>query len=242
MLLASEEVLNFLRTIRNDPENDAPRLILADWLEEHDCADHAELIRVQCESRKLGVFGSAEAELIIRAQERWQELLSDRFRPTLFTRGLLFIEIDPDARTPFEEALQALGESGLSAWISTIEFGSLQYGFYSPEPSGNEVVDRLSTFPYLLNLRALHLGNSGLDADAAHVLANTRHFSELRVMLLENNSLGFLGAAALLKSPYLKNLRVLNLRGNGITTTDSVREKFRERYGDRFWLGLESPT
>jgi uncharacterized protein (TIGR02996 family) len=40
--------------VREDPDDDAPRLVLADWLDEHgsdeDDRAHAELIRVQCEA------------------------------------------------------------------------------------------------------------------------------------------------------------------------------------------------
>lgn len=40
---------SFLAAIIADPQEDAPRLIFADWLEEHGERDRAEFIRVQCE-------------------------------------------------------------------------------------------------------------------------------------------------------------------------------------------------
>jgi uncharacterized protein (TIGR02996 family) len=39
----------FLRDIIEHPADDAPRLIYADWLEEHGDPDRAEFVRVQCE-------------------------------------------------------------------------------------------------------------------------------------------------------------------------------------------------
>jgi uncharacterized protein (TIGR02996 family) len=39
----------FLRAIELEPEDDAVRLVFADWLEEHDDADRARFIRLQCE-------------------------------------------------------------------------------------------------------------------------------------------------------------------------------------------------
>lgn len=39
----------FIRTIHNNPDDDGPRLVYADWLEEQGECDRAELIRVQCE-------------------------------------------------------------------------------------------------------------------------------------------------------------------------------------------------
>lgn len=42
----------FLRAIFDSPDDDTPRLVYADWLEEHDFPDHAGLIRIQCELSK----------------------------------------------------------------------------------------------------------------------------------------------------------------------------------------------
>src|SRR4051794_12921603 len=45
-----------LAAICDQPEDDAPRLVYADWLEEHGQADdraRAELIRVQCAAARL---------------------------------------------------------------------------------------------------------------------------------------------------------------------------------------------
>jgi uncharacterized protein (TIGR02996 family) len=43
----------FVHSILNNPDDDVPRLVFADWLEEHGRASHAELIRVQCELARL---------------------------------------------------------------------------------------------------------------------------------------------------------------------------------------------
>jgi|GEM_PF-3518686 len=43
----------FVHSILNSPDDDTPRLVFADWLEEHGRASHAELIRVQCELAHL---------------------------------------------------------------------------------------------------------------------------------------------------------------------------------------------
>lgn len=47
----------FIRSIQESPDDDGPRLVYADWLEEQGDSDRAELIRVQCE-----LAGSAECE------------------------------------------------------------------------------------------------------------------------------------------------------------------------------------
>src|SRR5215203_267031 len=55
-----------LATIRAAPADDAPRLVYADWLDEHGHPDRAEFIRVQCElARRDGpTLRRREAELL----------------------------------------------------------------------------------------------------------------------------------------------------------------------------------
>ena len=48
----------FLDAVLADPEDDAPRLIFADWLDEQGEGDRAELIRVQCKEADLLRTGS----------------------------------------------------------------------------------------------------------------------------------------------------------------------------------------
>jgi uncharacterized protein (TIGR02996 family) len=49
-MTADERAL--LNAIIAAPDDDLPRLVYADWLEEHDRAERAEFIRVQCELRR----------------------------------------------------------------------------------------------------------------------------------------------------------------------------------------------
>jgi uncharacterized protein (TIGR02996 family) len=44
----------FLRAIGAAPEDDAPRLVYADWLDDRGDAARAEFIRVQCELARRG--------------------------------------------------------------------------------------------------------------------------------------------------------------------------------------------
>lgn len=45
----------FLAAIREAPDDDAPRLIYADWLDENGEAERAEFVRVQCELARLDI-------------------------------------------------------------------------------------------------------------------------------------------------------------------------------------------
>src|SRR5262245_44894995 len=55
-----------LAAIRQTPEDDAPRLVYADWLDEHGQPERAEFIRVQCElaRRNDPALRRREAELL----------------------------------------------------------------------------------------------------------------------------------------------------------------------------------
>lgn len=54
MTITASHRTAFLQAILERPEDDAPRLIMADWLEENGEEARAEFIRVQCELAKYG--------------------------------------------------------------------------------------------------------------------------------------------------------------------------------------------
>jgi uncharacterized protein (TIGR02996 family) len=64
----------FLQAILDAPADDAPRLIYADWLEDHGEAAHAELIRVQCELARPPAAGARARRDGLRRRE--EELLA----------------------------------------------------------------------------------------------------------------------------------------------------------------------
>jgi len=62
------EVLAFLQDARENPADDAPRLILADWLEEHG-DPRGTFVRVQVERARLPEGDPRRAELATRERE-----------------------------------------------------------------------------------------------------------------------------------------------------------------------------
>jgi uncharacterized protein (TIGR02996 family) len=74
--LAEQEA--FLRAIFDAPDDDTPRLVYADFLEEHGEPERAEFIRVQCELARLPAVAesTARADQLIRRQD--ELLASDR--------------------------------------------------------------------------------------------------------------------------------------------------------------------
>jgi uncharacterized protein (TIGR02996 family) len=66
-----------LQAILAAPDDDAPRLAYADWLEEHYQPDRAEFIRIQCDLAKLAVADGRRAELEARERELLAKYESD---------------------------------------------------------------------------------------------------------------------------------------------------------------------
>src|SRR5947208_75618 len=92
------EVMAFLAAAKKRPDDDSPRLVLADWLEEHgdvDDAGRAELVRAQCELARLSPgqpraaeLRQRERELLARHKRAWIGQLADRKLGWHFVRGL----------------------------------------------------------------------------------------------------------------------------------------------------------
>jgi uncharacterized protein (TIGR02996 family) len=86
----------FIDAILASPDDDAPRLIYADWLEERGESARAEFIRVQCELARLDVAENRYPELHVRQldllaqhEQEWLEEWSDRLVRWEFQRGFL---------------------------------------------------------------------------------------------------------------------------------------------------------
>src|SRR5262249_52100640 len=67
----------FLRSIIEELDDDTPRLVYADWLDDHDDPARAELIRVQCSLARMADEDPRRHDL----RRREQELLRQHGRP-----------------------------------------------------------------------------------------------------------------------------------------------------------------
>jgi uncharacterized protein (TIGR02996 family) len=93
-----------LREILARPEDDAPRLVYADWLDEHGEAARAEFIRVQCELARLEEWDERRPYLEQRQEqllethgEKWAEGLAETTDWFEFRRGFLeFAALPPE--------------------------------------------------------------------------------------------------------------------------------------------------
>src|SRR5947209_8162096 len=81
-----------LQAIREKPDDDAPRLIYADWLDEHGQADRAEFIRVQCRLSTMDAFDDRRPDLAWRESELLRQHGDACGKPLLkFTKRIEFL-------------------------------------------------------------------------------------------------------------------------------------------------------
>src|SRR5262245_17812978 len=81
----------FLAAIRAAPADDAPRLVYADWLDDHGQPERAEFIRVQCElaRRDDPALRAREAELLARHHDDFAGPLAAPHLRFQFQRGFI---------------------------------------------------------------------------------------------------------------------------------------------------------
>jgi uncharacterized protein (TIGR02996 family) len=82
----------FLAAIIEDPDDDTPRLVYADWLEENGNSERAEFIRLQCRLATLDRYAQERRPLVKREQEMLQ-----RFGKHWLRQDRLSDWIDPDS-------------------------------------------------------------------------------------------------------------------------------------------------
>jgi uncharacterized protein (TIGR02996 family) len=86
----------FLEAVLRDPEDDTPRLVYADWLDERGQADRAEFIRLQCQLEQLpqgderrGALEAREFQLLAGHRKGWAGPIKSWARRWEFRRGFV---------------------------------------------------------------------------------------------------------------------------------------------------------
>ncbi len=181
----------FLADILQHPEDDTPRLVYADWLDEQAAtcggdeavglAARAEFIRVQCRLERTPEDDPHRPGLEDRAAElervwgpMWARPFRKRARTWAFRRG--FVE---------------------ELWLSTRQFvsGDARLFRQSPlrvvhlRPSAGDLTGLLAS-PFLRRLAALDLGFNRLDDSGARQLAACPALQALTALDLGHNDLG----------------------------------------------------
>jgi uncharacterized protein (TIGR02996 family) len=223
----------FIEAIRDAPDDDTPRLIYADWLEEHG-DPHGEFIRVQCALAKLPLGDSRRYALAKRERQLWErhnmEWLGGHDPGGVglrtFLRGFRFsirhhVNDYPRRQkylarwAPVQSV--ALHPGGRTSPVSNAENGERLAACASLAGWLNLGVTYTWATPWLLpvlasphlrQLRELHL-QSALGFSGVRTLATLANLGSLRKLSLKMAGAGDYGAMAIAESPHLAGLTSL---------------------------------
>ena len=203
----------FLQAILDVPDDDAPRLIYADWLDDHGQSDRAEFIRIQCalavpaDRARQREYEMRELELLARCQEEWAAPVRDLVDGWTFRRGFVGrVRADGQRFSAGPEAILR---------PAPVQEVQLFWGLLRP-PERAQLLARACGCPDLLRLRSLDLAGNYLGSAGAEALAACEYLTGLTTLDLGQNHVGDRGLKALASSPFLPNLTTLILSDNDV--------------------------
>jgi uncharacterized protein (TIGR02996 family) len=223
----STDERGLLDAIRDDPDDDAARLVYADWLEENGRADHAELIRVQiAQARRRGDWealkrredaalaalnaawpGRREAGVYYRrgmGLAVWEKLDGfDAWAASELPPWVVERELTLNGRAFSDADLRGLAASEHLARLTRL---TIRWG----DRLTSATVGALAGSPHAANLHELSLQMSVGEKGAA-ALAGSKSLARLRRLVLTGGKLNEKAVARLVGSPALAGLRCLTL-------------------------------
>lgn len=219
---------SFLRDVILHPDDDVPRLIYADWLQDHGDPARAEFIRLQIEranpstdrTRRAALW-ERERQLLWDHELRWTAPLHGLVQRARFVRG--FVEqvfVFANDFLPHAEALFRLAPvrhliltASPADWGQLMAVPSLRF-LTTFELRGTtldaEEATLLAECPHLPHLRRLIL-RYATGEETVRVLSAAPMCSRLTALDLYGAYMENEGAQALIHSPYLKGLSYLAL-------------------------------
>jgi uncharacterized protein (TIGR02996 family) len=212
----------FLDDIIEHPDDDTPRLIYADWLEDRGdqaSAARAEFIRVQCRlsacrlSANQGMQGTRalfqrQRDILAEYEQQWVNDFGVPLAEYRFERGFLsavLVEV-------------AVLLTHADRFFHQAPVRQLRL-FWDSAPPAKRAGDlqRLCALPGMRNMLSLEMPGQHLPSAAVEVLAKCEGLTGLRVLDLSQNQIGDAGLRALADSFLLPRLFLLNLGNNDIT-------------------------
>jgi uncharacterized protein (TIGR02996 family) len=228
----------FLHLILAAPDDDAPRLVYADWLDDAaNPADRAraEFIRVQCGLDRLPAddprrpaLAARERQLTAEYAAAWRAPLAGLVSNQEFSRGFVE-EVTVEARRLIEHG-EAIFAAAPVRHVRLVEAGPvLEKVAACPllarlrgltvyaHHLGDRLARALAASPHLAALEVLDLGRNRLtDAGAEALAAAGDRLGGLTTLVLRENSVGESGARALAHAPGLGRLAALDLAINAV--------------------------
>ena len=224
-----------LSAIVANPDDDLPRLVFADWLEENGEPERAEFIRVEClhartdrESPDYLPLLRRSSRLLTAHSDRWfGEIQNEQLAQVVITeRGFVDrIVIVADRFAAHGDFIR--GQAPLLKELHIRAAGDWREFFHSANLAGlralsfedgvftSEAAAALASSRHVWSLVELDLNRQPLGLYGAVEIASAR-LPQLEKLSVGECGLGHDGVQALLEGPY-QNLRELDLSENGLT-------------------------
>jgi uncharacterized protein (TIGR02996 family) len=248
----------FLQRIRAFPDDDGPRLVFADWLDEQGGIERARaaFIRVQIALADLPESDPARRELVGVEQELlalhetgWKTPCRSFCSDQLFRRGFVeevrigaaeflrhaheLFAASPVRHLHLQDVGGHLGPVLQSPYLSRLAALSIQ-----AQHLRDPLALAVARCPHLTALRDLDLWKNRLTDAGADALAASPILSNLESLVLSENELTETAARALATSPHLGAVRRLDLRENAIGPAGAEAVAASERMAGLEWLGV----
>ena len=222
-----------LRAVLAAPDDDAPRLVYADWLEEHGDGARAAFIRSQVELARLPAddpsrvaLVQTERKLLQEHRPAWKAWLPTWVKEHEFRRGFIeriqcqaadFIAQSDEVRlrTPLQGArldgrqaiaialLRSRALEGMRSLTLSVKVPQLAW-------------DHLASCPYLSHLAELEIVSSAHMDELVSALVSSTSLPTLRTLRLKWCALGDENTSYLVRHGWAERLRTLDLSNNHI--------------------------
>jgi uncharacterized protein (TIGR02996 family) len=241
-----------LNAIAEHPEEDTPRLMYADWLEENGQPERADFVRNQIELERVGLNGEGRHPLVVKNVhylKEWVPYWKSEL-PRIkgiewgdFNRGLVeevygasdepvVAHADTIFAVPGIHVLRVRRLNNAAALAQLPHLARVRALKMVSAGAGVHALRTLLASPHLGRLTALDLHRNGADDAVAEDIADGR-FPDLAELWLGENLITQRGARALATSPHLTNLRFLDLYGN---RCPYAHHALRKRFGSNLKL------
>lgn len=211
------EVRVFFDEIRENPEDDVPRLILADWLDDFgDDADRAraEHIRIQCRlarpERSPAGLRQREYELEQQYATEWLGPLARLADQCRFERGMVQLRLT--GIVAYSGDLHELAETETYGWVESVTFLGLTGG----------AVPSLLRYPLLRGVRALSFEECRLGDVGLRLFLTCKYLERLRELRLAFSGVSASGVEALADATTMPALVSLDLAHNFLDAASLV--------------------
>jgi uncharacterized protein (TIGR02996 family) len=219
----------FLAAIVAAPEQDLPRLVFADYLDDCGEAPRAEFIRLQCAvAHGKHQHRRRTDELEERHRDEWLAPLGRGVFHAEFRRGFPehlvmsareFVQDNAGIRA--QTPLRGVALLGAGRVLARLLAGPHLAGLIALHLTGGMLgdagVERLTECPHLAGVRTLRLGMNEIGDAGASALANCEFLSDLRILILSQNGISDAGAWDMARSPHFRQLAALDLSENEIS-------------------------